>query len=203
MIDLMFASYLLAANYATTVILHGKNTPWFVSDVTAHDLKSILNTLDHANFLDPVTEDGARSLKQFGSEFCGHFESGRLHYEAHLFWTTQYPYARLPEVAPQLYVQLTTAELVIFKGDLNYRRLVLDELRPSITSLQQALGALGMPAETGKPGLRILALRTCEFDTCVGLRPGRKDMVDPYCTSEWTETGKYAVVSFCDAKSRA
>lgn len=203
MTDLIFVAYLLAANYATTVVLHGKAIPWFVSDATVHDLESTLNTLEHAQFSNHVTEVEARSLKQFSSMLRGHFGSGRLRYEAHPFWTTQHPYARVPEVAPQLYTQLAAAELVIFKGDLNYRKLVFDGLWPRTTTFQRALGTLGTPAEADKPGLRILSLRTCKADTCVGLQTGKEEELDSCGTSEWTRTGKYAVVSFCDAKSNA
>lgn len=200
MTDLVLVAYLLSANYATKVVLHGKDMPWFVSDVTAGDLESSLNTLENAEFSDPVTNDEARSLKQFGAELRRHFESGTLIYEADPFWTTQLSYAYLPEMAPRLYKRLAAAALVIFKGDLNYRKLVFDGLWPRTTTFQHALGTLGIPAGAGKPGLRILALRTCKADTCVGLQPGKEEEVDPHGTREWTRTGKYAVNSFCDAK---
>jgi hypothetical protein len=38
------------------------------------------------------------------------------------FWTTQYSYQYLPEQAPELLEQLKGSSLVIFKGDLNYRK---------------------------------------------------------------------------------
>ena len=199
--DLTFAAYLLSADYATRLVLHGKDIPWFVSDVTANDLETTLKTLEAATFSHPATEREARSLKDFASRLRGHFASDRLCYESHPFWTTQHPYARLPELAPELYAQLAAAELVVFKGDLNYRKLVFDGLWPRTTSFQRALGPLGAMARAGKQGLRILALRTCKADTCVGLAPGREEELDPDGTGEWTRTGKYAVISYCDGKS--
>jgi hypothetical protein len=38
------------------------------------------------------------------------------------FWTTQYAYQDLPEAAPQVLAELQKADLVVFKGDLNYRK---------------------------------------------------------------------------------
>jgi hypothetical protein len=38
------------------------------------------------------------------------------------FWTTQYAYQDLPEVAPQVLEELQKSDLVVFKGDLNYRK---------------------------------------------------------------------------------
>lgn len=47
------------------------------------------------------------------------------------FWTTQYPYQLLPERDPALLVELKKSALVIFKGDLNYRKCVIPQtLRP-------------------------------------------------------------------------
>ena len=199
--DLILAAYLLAAHYATRIVLHGKDIPWFVSDVTASDLETTLQTLEIPSFSHPATEREALSLKLFAKELRNHFASDRLCYESHPFWTTQHPYARLPELAPKLYAQLAAAELVIFKGDLNYRKLVFDGLWPRTTTFQHALGPLGETAGEGTPGLRILALRTCKADTCVGLAPGREEELDLEGNGEWTRTGKYAVVSYYDGKS--
>ena len=199
--DLILAAYLLAANYATRIVLHGKDIPWFVSDVTATDLETTLNTLEVPSFSHSATEREARILKDFASELRGYFASDKLCYQSHPFWTTQHPYARLPELAPKLYRQLAAAELVIFKGDLNYRKLVFDGLWPRTTPFQQALGLLGATTPARTQGLRSLALRTCKADTCVGLVPGREKELDPEGTGEWTRTGKYAVVSFYDGKS--
>jgi uncharacterized protein with ATP-grasp and redox domains len=199
--DLILAAHLLAANYATTVVLHGKAMPWFVSDVTSDDLETTLEILETARFSEPATDAEAADIKTFASLLRNHIGTHRLIYEAHPFWTTQHPYARLLDLAPDLHAKLASAELVIFKGDLNYRKLVFDGLWPHATTFRHALGPLGRTAESPELGLRILALRTCKADTCVGLQPGRAEGIDPDGTGEWTRGGKYAVISFCDTKS--
>lgn len=195
--DLIFVAYLLAANYASKIVLHGKDIPWFISDVTPRDLETTLSVLETADFSDPITQRETQSLKAFTSEIRGYFASGKLSYEAHPFWTTQHPYARLPDLAPELFKQLAAAELVIFKGDLNYRKLVFDGLWPRTTTFQRALGPLG------KEAVRILALRTSKSDVCVGLALGKEEELDPEAKGEWTRGGRYAVVSFCDGKGKS
>ena len=42
------------------------------------------------------------------------------------FWTYPHVYSELEQTDPALYASLAEARLVIFKGDLNYRKLVGD-----------------------------------------------------------------------------
>jgi len=53
-------------------------------------------------------------------------QDGKLILRPHPFWTTQGGYWRMPSVAPELFEDLKESELVLFKGDLNYRKLVND-----------------------------------------------------------------------------
>lgn len=50
------------------------------------------------------------------------------------FWTTQYAYQDMPSAAPDLVADLAQSGLVIFKGDLNYRKYVPLNLGPIQTS---------------------------------------------------------------------
>jgi len=197
--DLVLCTYFLSAGYATRIVLHGKAMGWFVSDVMAQDVEDLLEAFSDGNGFGDVSEDDKASLQWFCAELRMLFNKGLLRFEAHPFWTSANPYARIPEVAPELYEELSSAELVIFKGDLNYRKLVFDGLWPRATSFQQALCALGESKRAG--GIRVLALRTCKADTCVGLKPGHAEILDRETNGEWARNGKYAVISYCDAKS--
>lgn len=214
--DLVFAAYLLHANYATKVVLHGKAMPWFVSDVTATDLEYTLHTLESPDFNPTISPPSSTSptpnqdepapepeatnhpARHFAHHLRALLSTSHLHFTAHPFWTTQHPYARLATTAPSLHAQLSATSLVIFKGDLNYRKLVFDGLWPPDTAFATAIGPSLRDGD-----MRILALRTCKADTCVGLARERVEELEAEEEEgrrEWTREGRFGVVSFFDGK---
>lgn len=44
-------------------------------------------------------------------------------YESHPFWCTGFTFWSLPSEAPDLFIDLAASDLVIFKGDLNHRKV--------------------------------------------------------------------------------
>lgn len=116
---------------------------------------------------------------------------GKISAEYHPFWTTQHPMGRMSWAAPDLFQQLSAADLTIVKGDLNYRKLTYDAYPVDRTMpFREAIGPLAKP----ETGLRILSLRTSKADVCVGLPSGVEDKLE----EDWAWTGKYGVASFCD-----
>jgi hypothetical protein len=140
-VDLILAGYLLSVGLATTIVLHPKVIPWFVSDVVPKDFADLLSALasPKAFYESPSQEDkeagrspDALSEKelaelQFLFERWGMFHAeGKLVIRPNTFWTEGGSFWRLPTSAPDLYEDLKESELVIFKGDLNYRKLTAD-----------------------------------------------------------------------------
>ncbi len=143
-VDLVLAGYLISANLATTIVLHPKSIPWFVSDVLPSDFQALLNALmdPQTFYTEPFVDDDddkhtnsapkPLSAKEV-DELSFLYEHWRtLHAEGQLvirpnsFWTQAGSYWRLPGTQPRLYEDLKESELVIFKGDLNYRKLTGD-----------------------------------------------------------------------------
>lgn len=140
-VDLILAGYLLSSGLATTVVFHPKSIPWFVSDVLPADFGALLYALaDPQNFYSELSDDEKHAGKQsvplseteqanlkflFQNWSVMHAE-GQLVLRPNDFWTGPGSYWRLPKGEPQLYRDLTESELVIFKGDLNYRKLTAD-----------------------------------------------------------------------------
>jgi damage-control phosphatase, subfamily III len=140
-VDLILAGYLLSAGLATTVVLHPKYMPWFVSDVVPADFAALLNALaDPQSFYStpsedekhvgkipaPLSQDEVDQLAFLFQEWSGFHQEGQLVLRPNRFWTEGGSYWRLPSSDPRLFEDLKSSKLVIFKGDLNYRKLTAD-----------------------------------------------------------------------------
>ncbi|GAO50072.1 DUF89-domain-containing protein [Saitoella complicata NRRL Y-17804] len=188
--DLIFATYLLETNHAQTIVLHPKDFGWFVSDVLPADVAHCFSQLRDSTFFTP--ED--RSAMDFLIErWMEHYAEGRIVIRPNHFWTTGHSYWRLPTCAPELHADLQESDLVIFKGDLNFRKLTGDAMWPRTTPWTNAIGPLATS------GLRTLSLRTAKADVMVGLREGLEEELDQKDT-KWAVNGKFAVVFYHDAK---
>ena len=193
--DLVFASYLLESGYAKKAVLHGKRMPWFVSDVNLEDLKYLIEGFANGTMYEDIDSTDQEELQKAGEYWRSLIQTGRMEFRAELFWTTQHPFGRMPIVEPALFEDLADADLVVYKGDLNYRKLTYDGMWPHSTPFSEALGPLKQKHDG--QGVRTLVLRTAKADVCVGLKPGQ----DKDFEEGWTRYGKYAVVSYWDAKS--
>lgn len=140
-VDLILAGYLLSAGLATTVVLHPKVMPWFVSDVIPNDFGALLNALaDPKSFYEtpsdeeknegktpePLKQEDADALAFLFERWSGFHAEGQLVLRPNRFWSEGGSYWRLPTSDEMLYEDLKDSELVIFKGDLNYRKLTGD-----------------------------------------------------------------------------
>ncbi|KAK8169893.1 hypothetical protein IWX90DRAFT_431083 [Phyllosticta citrichinensis] len=218
-VDLILAGYLLSAGLATNVVLHLKSIPWFVSDVIPADFGALLNALaDPQAFYTSQSDDDkhaerapspplspaeADELSFLFRRWSGFHAEGQLAIRPNTFWTEGGSFWRLPATAPALHDDLKQSELVVFKGDLNYRKLTGDAVWDPATPFTTAIGPLGPSS-----GVRVLALRTCKADVVVGLPKGRDEELrqmeggggDSGCR-KWAWSGKWAVVQFCDGKA--
>lgn len=186
--DVIYALYLLKSRLATEVHFHVKDFPWFVSDVTPPDVDSLL-----AHLQSPITFPNRGDIDVLLSRFRKHLDTEKITVQQNPFWTTGYSFHEMPSVARDLFEELRSSSLVIFKGDLNYRKLTKDGLWPHTTPFQEAIGTLGKDS-----GVKVLALRTNKSDVCVGIQS--QDKVDALNREEpggaWIRNGKYAVISF-------
>ncbi|KAL8688640.1 MAG: hypothetical protein Q9224_004834 [Gallowayella concinna] len=217
-VDLILAGYLLAAGLATQIVLHPKSIPWFVSDVLPADFASLLNALADPRALystpsdshsgtdrapAPISDQEVAELSFLFNHWSTLHQEGQLTIRPNLFWTSGGSYWRLPLSAPALYEDLKGSELVIFKGDLNYRKLTGDAMWPTTVPFSTAIGSMGPGS-----GIRTLALRTCKADTVVGLTKGEDERLKGMeggggdtGARKWAWSGKWAVIQYCDGKA--
>jgi damage-control phosphatase, subfamily III len=89
--------------------------------------------------------------------------------------------------APDLFLHLSRSDLVIFKGDLNHRKLTYDCAAPASTPFDVAIGPMANSA--GAP--KVCSLRTIKSDVVVGFEDDelaeRLDKEEP----GWKISGKY------------
>ncbi|EMR69817.1 putative venom protein 2 protein [Eutypa lata UCREL1] len=217
-VDLILAGYLLSSGLATTVVLHPKVIPWFVSDVVPADFPALLNALANPrSFYEtpsdeeklqgkaappPLAEKEASDLGFLFQEWSRHHAEGELVLRPRRSWTWPGSYWRLPPLDKELYEDLKESELVVFKGDLNYRKLTGDAAWDPTTPFTTAIGPLGPGS-----GVNVLALRTCKADVVVGLKPGVDEELrakegggGDSGARKWAWSGKWAVVSYSQGK---
>ncbi len=139
-VDLVLAGYMIETGLASEVVMHPKSIPWFVSDVVPKDLLELLEVLRDPNAfyedekeaesegraVAKLAKKDADDLKFLFEHWGGLHEEGRLILRPNRFWTGPGSFWRMPDVQLGLVEDLKDSELVIFKGDLNYRRLTGD-----------------------------------------------------------------------------
>ncbi|KAI0117986.1 hypothetical protein GGR51DRAFT_273191 [Nemania sp. FL0031] len=214
-VDLILAGYLVSSGLATVVVLHPKWIPWFVSDVLPGDVGALLNVFANPRaFYDPQEEGSEKEntalplsgkevadLEFLLSHWARMYTEGQLVQRPNRFWTHGGSFWRLPAEDKSLLEDLKTSELVVFKGDLNYRKLTGDAAWDPTTPFIEAIGPLGHGS-----GVNVLALRTCKADVVVGLQPGEDEKLRAMDSGgqdsarKWAWSGKWAVVSFSGGK---
>lgn len=175
--DLCLAEFLVASGLASCIHFHAKAMPWFVSDVTRSDFDWVLDTMSSMNHL---------AINHLSRAWHNHLKDGLWTVHCHSFWTMPFPFCDMQSVSPDLYSQLAKSDLVIFKGDLNYRKLVSDLKWDFTTDFSRSLRGFH-PAP-------LCSLRTLKADVVVGLSLGQAEQTAAN-SSDWMTTGEYATIS--------
>lgn len=178
--DLCVAHYLTEKKLVEKVNFHVKSLPWFVSDVMPNDLKWMLEEMSR-------NED--ELLKFFGSMWIGNFENGRWSMKTSDFWTLPVEFEMMHKYDRELYKNLSLSKLIIFKGDLNYRKLLREIFWSPTTPIGIAQGQFA-PS-------KMCAIRTCKAEIICGLSEGLAEKLDVEDPS-WMESGNYGVIQFSD-----
>jgi hypothetical protein len=172
--DLLLAAKLLAAaaEGSRRVVLHAKRSPYYVSDARPADVRDTIRALSEA--ADASVRAAGRRLERLLGQ-------GSLRVLDHWFWNGPRFFQDLPA---ELRGELGASDLVLVKGDANYRRLVGDRRWPAGTAMESLTEHFPAP---------FAALRTMKSEILVDLSPQqveRLDREDP----EWRTNGRRGLV---------
>lgn len=178
--DFILCDFIISNQLATKIKFRVKAIPWFISDALPKDVYYTLEELEKSN--DIVLKEAAKKWKEYFQ--MGKFE---LVEPCHHFFTSPFEFYKMEKIAPELYRSISHSHLVIFKGDLNYRKLLGDINWDPVTKFQTALNEF-LPTN-------LCCLRTIKADLICGLKPGQyEDLWE--IDEKWMQTGKYGVIQF-------
>jgi len=172
--DLALADGLLATGLADPVVLHVKAHPTFVSDTTVGDVHSTLARL---------ATDADAATRALANRLHDALKAGRLQLRDPLTWTSP---LRARDFPANVNAELARADLVISKGDANYRRLLGDRHWAFTTPFAEITSYFPAP---------LLALRTLKAEVACGLAPDQvKRLNDTH--PDWLTSGEWGVIQF-------
>lgn len=193
--DLVLALFLSSSGLARHVRFYVKAMPWFVSDVTARDVHATLDELRAG--LPDSTAEGRELSRQFAEACEAHFSDGRWSVEVRDYWSTPLGYEEMPAVDPALYAELSREDLLIFKGDYHYRKLLNDRnWMPEAATGDAAHPKWGHPLNTWERALgpfrptALVAVRAMKSDLIAGVPQDRFDWLTER-DKEWLVNGKF------------
>ena len=172
--DLVLADLLLTSGKIAEVRFHTKAYPTFVSDALPKD---VLHTFEVMQASD------SQQVRDWVGRLNGYQEAGRLRLREHFFWNT--PLAGW-EMPPRLKAELGEADLILSKGDANYRRFVGDRHWEATAPLSGVLRYLPAP---------FLAVRVLKAEVLVGVPQSVVEnarSADP----DYLSDGRWGVIQF-------
>lgn len=116
--DLLLVWAILSSTEKTRIFLHFKKYPFYVSDAM---VKDFYTTID--SFRESSSGIKTPQIIEIEKDLRKYLHMERLKVREHYFWNSPLSYFQLPE---ELYREFENTDIVIFKGDVNYRRLLDD-----------------------------------------------------------------------------
>ncbi|XP_055333179.1 damage-control phosphatase ARMT1-like isoform X3 [Paramacrobiotus metropolitanus] len=172
--DLVFGTVLLETKLAGVIHYHVMQLPCYVSDATISDFYHAIQLAKQHN-------------PQISAKWEEYLHNGQFIVKSDGFWSLPWDFDHMAQRAPELYRDLGTASLIIFKGDLNYRKLDGDLQWPPATPMQRGVQGFAPAAWC--------VLRALKGDTVVGLPKGRAEEMQAQ-DDNWMTSGNFAVVQF-------
>ena len=171
LMDLALVDFMLSEKLASSITLHLKPQPYFVSDTMPED---VVDSIE-------IMGQGPKHAQELARRVQTYLDSDRLRLSTHWFNATSLFYFQLPA---DLHADLAANDLVIVKGDANYRRLHGDAHWPFTTPFEYVVRYFPAP---------MVALRTLKGEHVVGLSKQQVEHLqiqDP----DWLINGKRGTI---------
>ena len=179
--DLGMADTFLRHGFSTQVVLHVKAHPTFVSDVIEIDVPEAIG------FLSRSGDEHSRSL---GWRLDEYVKKGVLTIQSDFFWNSPLAMWELPE---ELWDELAQSDLIVSKGDANYRRLLGDREWDFTRPFNQVVDYLPAP---------LAALRTLKAELAIGM--DLEQIQETYNQDpDWLVDGKWGVIHFSPVANKS
>ena len=178
--DFTLATALVRDSRVSSVDLHAKSMPMFVSDVCASDVDTFVDTLaDHDDaFARRIAED---------------IRTGRANGTIGLRTAEDWSEARdFSELSAQLLQELKAYDLLIFKGDLNSRRFIGDRAWTWSTPPEAA---------SARVPFRAISLRSLKSEVLVGVSAERSAQATAR-RENWLTDGYFGVIQYMGYEAR-
>ena len=176
--DLCLADFLLENSWAEKITFYLKPYPFFVSDAMPKDLWETVKAFSEAS---------SSSLSHLGNRLEAAFSTGTLSVSADWFWASPYHFCEMPS---SLYREISNFDLVILKGDVNYRRLLSDRHWPYTTPIVRIISYF--PTS-------LLILRTLKGEIVVGLKKGQAEKIEAE-DPDWLINGKRGIIQYIERR---
>lgn len=165
--DLLLCAVLLKYNIFDNISIHLKPYPFFVSDATLFDAQCTITEMPDSS-----------SLKKILIKFIN---NGKLNFETDYFYASPYFMYQMPQ---QLWNKFKKSSCAIYKGDLNYRRLLGDARWDTSTDFKHV---------TSYFPTSLIALRVMKSDIAVGIPNSISSSLE-IDDSAWKYNGIYSVI---------
>ncbi len=166
--DILLSTWMLRLDLVKKVVFHTKAFPTFVSDATNKDVHILINFL-------------ANQEIELSNLFMNYQQQGQINIVDNEFWNRPHHFYEMPK---DLNESLKHSDMVVFKGDANYRRIFGDRMIPSTTPLNLLTNYL--PAKS-------VAIRILKSEIMVGLSHLKFHELNKN-HPDWMISGKFGIV---------
>ncbi|KAG1706997.1 Protein-glutamate O-methyltransferase [Nymphon striatum] len=179
--DLCLVEVLITLGLVNKVRFYVKVFPWFVSDTVRQDFNWLIEKL---------LCDQDENMSNLGKRWNNRLENRQWEIIENNFWTLPYGFSKMKTINYELYKTLAEADFILFKGDLNYRKLFGCQYWKPTTPFDD-----GLQQFNPSP---LCVMRTLKSEIILGLRDGLAEDTAKQ-NEDWMVTGQYAVIQ-CSTK---